>query len=989
MKKVKVLIWSLFVLFCASIIYAQSIATVYSDFSNKAYKNVLVDDLTKQGFTVTPYENIEFKKLSENFNKYNVIIFNSGYNYTNSVDLATYAPEMKAYLEAGGLMIVTDANYPMQNEWISSIDKELFWHAGSKKSDTELSAADVYAKDHPLLKLKTMPTLPWCSVDSVSRSFNALLTDKKGIPVLAYKEIGKGILVVSSSYIHYGFPSVEFINNLINWQKDENRLKNLGNSDSNSVKEKPDFIIFDSRLKIMPQVQHMYSAQGNSNVDTDITGTFDTNGINFQFVCYDKDIINATATAGYRDGPIWNDDSVEIFIMPHSKTYYHFGININNIRLDQIESDPSYDCYWTSDVKVEKDKWILNVHIPYTSIGINKDNPPSKEFRVNFGRTYHPGKPLSAVCSWAYLPIFTFHNTDFFGTMKVNGNISYEKYTFTKPLEINMPAKIQSGKNSFSVNDNIYNYEILDLCCGAAYNSEANKSVEVDLKKAGKHQLQALLFDNDKNLLASSKVYTVDVPEILKVITKYPYYRNIVQSKDPDKNMLLECIITDAMYKDLVLEYSINGQDKVIIKGKIKVKQSDIKNIKYDLSKLKEGSYTYTVNLKSKDKVIKTYKQDFKVLAPADYEVTFDQKRVCYVNGKPFFPILLYHSGEYMMNVLNQSKLPSAKELEITSMLKDINDHGFNGAITQFPYEVIPERYITNTHNANMEIIPEYGLELNKDRLTKNIAELNKYKAGLFYYTVDEPIGERLKGAMDVYKLLEELDPHRPIGAAVNHAAVFKDAAKAFDIMMPDEYVIRHAPLSERRSISGLLSHINAAMEATDYQKPLWAVPQGFGNHDTNSPFGIPVPEELRCQAYFYLIYGATGFAWYAYTSPEADPVSEYRLWHLPSTNLWEAFKVLNKEISQFSEVIIKGDSKGPLKTNNEFIHSNYWQIGKTSYIILVNPERTQKTATIDLPKSADVTSYFENKKINYKKINSKQIEITFEPLECVILKTK
>jgi len=968
-----------------TILNAQNIATVHSSFLEKGYENILFNELTDANYKVDKYENINFDQLVNNINKYSAIVFVPAYNYSNSFDIGKYGKELKAYLEQGGLLVVSDANYPSQSDWISSIDPNLYWKASSQASKTNLFTPNIYAKDHPLLDLKVLPVLPWCKIDAVSREFKPLLTDYENMPVLAYKEIGKGILVVSSCQIGYnakdGFPTVDFINKLIAWSKNSDRIKNITYTNTN-IKKDQNVTIYNKIQK--PQILNMYSVIGNKDVKTEVTIDSDQNNLNLTFKCYDKDTTNLISNINTRDGAVWNDDSIEIFIMPN-KTYYHFAVNIGNTQMDEKVTDASYDAYWISKVKKEKNLWILNVSIPYVSMGVNKNNPIKNNLKINFGRNYHPGKPDFALCSWANLPEPAFHNTDYFETVKLNTKISNQEYIFTDILKLIKPNKITSNKNAFSVNTTNpkFTYKILDICCNKSYKSNASKKINIDFNKAGNHLLQGLLYSNN-TLIASSNVNNILVPEIFKTIVEYPFYRNIIQSKDPNKEMSIKCVITEAFYNNLKLEYQIKKEniDKIIFKNIINVRSNDTKYIKYDLSKLNTGKYKVKILLKNDTKTIKTVNIPFEVLAPSNYEVTFDKKRICYVNGKPFFPILLYHAGEHMMNALNNSKSADMPKLEITSMLQDIKDHGFNGAITLFGEETFPDRYITNTQKAGMTIVPDFGASVGEDRLKKNIIKFNEYKDGLFYYTVDEPIGKKLQSAMDAYKILSQLDPHRPVAAAVNYAGIFPDANKAFDIMMPDEYLMKYSP--EKNSIAGLLSPIKAAMEATNYQKPLWAVPQAFGNSDKRFLFSIPTKEEVRCQAYFYLLHGATGFAWYAFTSPEPDPNSKYGMWYLPDSDLWDEFKTLNSEIIKFSNVIIKGNSKGALRTNNELVHTNYWQIENTKYIIIVNPERTNQNVKLTMPSSGKLSGYFNNEKID---LNNNLLSLNLKPLECLILK--
>ena len=52
-------------------------------------------------------------------------------------------------------------------------------------------------------------------------------------------------------------------------------------------------------------------------------------------------------------------------------------------------------------------------------------------------------------------------------------------------------------------------------------------------------------------------------------------------------------------------------------------------------------------------------------------------------------------------------------------------------------------------------------------------------------------------------------------------------------------------------------------------------MPQAFG-WKNGINWVMPTCEQLRCEAYFYLVYGVTGLCWYAFASPEEDKNTPY-----------------------------------------------------------------------------------------------------------------
>ena len=109
--KIKLFILVLTMIIIATSVYSAKIATLYSDFMDRGYKNTLVSELTEAGFEVVPYENIYFKDLISNINDYEMLICVPTFNYSNSVQIENYKNELSKYVEEGGIIIVSDQNF--------------------------------------------------------------------------------------------------------------------------------------------------------------------------------------------------------------------------------------------------------------------------------------------------------------------------------------------------------------------------------------------------------------------------------------------------------------------------------------------------------------------------------------------------------------------------------------------------------------------------------------------------------------------------------------------------------------------------------------------------------------------------------------------------------------------------------------------------------------------------------------------------------------
>lgn len=83
----------------------------------------------------------------------------------------------------------------------------------------------------------------------------------------------------------------------------------------------------------------------------------------------DQLVTNATE----RDGPVWNDDSVEIYVDANNakgRDYHGFFVNAANVVYDRRRVE-AWDGEWTSAVKVLPGKaWVVEVAIPFATLGV-------------------------------------------------------------------------------------------------------------------------------------------------------------------------------------------------------------------------------------------------------------------------------------------------------------------------------------------------------------------------------------------------------------------------------------------------------------------------------------------------------------------------------------------------------------------------------------------------------------------------------------------
>lgn len=124
-----------------------------------------------------------------------------------------------------------------------------------------------------------------------------------------------------------------------------------------------------------------------------------------------------------RDGDVWQDDDLEIFLDPGMKkdpaAYFHLAVNAAGILADQqgapdVTGDTAWDCKGCT-VKAAKDKdaWTVEMAIPLKAVGVTKSVAGTR-WGVNFARDRKAG--VGEKSSWVNMGP-QWHQPDQFGTI--------------------------------------------------------------------------------------------------------------------------------------------------------------------------------------------------------------------------------------------------------------------------------------------------------------------------------------------------------------------------------------------------------------------------------------------------------------------------------------------------------------------------------------------------------------------------------------------
>lgn len=100
------------------------------------------------------------------------------------------------------------------------------------------------------------------------------------------------------------------------------------------------------------QLSHLQGKTDTPSQKTEVLLAYDDFAIYIAFICYEDKMDKIAANRKEKDGDIWRDDCVEIFLSPNPPDYFHFIVNSLGTQQDEINKDAR----WNGDWKVKTKK---------------------------------------------------------------------------------------------------------------------------------------------------------------------------------------------------------------------------------------------------------------------------------------------------------------------------------------------------------------------------------------------------------------------------------------------------------------------------------------------------------------------------------------------------------------------------------------------------------------------------------------------------------
>ncbi|GEM_PF-1905621 len=149
---------------------------------------------------------------------------------------------------------------------------------------------------------------------------------------------------------------------------------------------------------------------------TYFSAAYDKKNLYFGIFCEESLLEHIKATAKDRDGNVFSDDSVEVYIDADrtGERYVQLALNPLGTQYDGLKVDSSWNGDWTSAVKIGKNGWAMEIAMPFSTLGMVFPKP-GETYRINITRNRNTEK-MDPYSSWSVLTS-GFHSPKDFGAL--------------------------------------------------------------------------------------------------------------------------------------------------------------------------------------------------------------------------------------------------------------------------------------------------------------------------------------------------------------------------------------------------------------------------------------------------------------------------------------------------------------------------------------------------------------------------------------------
>jgi len=345
-----------------------------------------------------------------------------------------------------------------------------------------------------------------------------------------------------------------------------------------------------------------------------------------------------------------------------------------------------------------------------------------------------------------------------------------------------------------------------------------------------------------------------------------------------------------------------------------------------------------------------------------------DEKGVIRIDGKPFFPLGMYHDS-LDIDVYGETFLRD---------LGMIADAGFNIAHVSMDFTHDGHDAYSSTAGQAARLAQEKGMYLAMSVYVKNlgpvVAEQAKWPA-ILMASVGDDVNSDAKGRLTgpaklsparLRELTQQVKKISPNLITYSSGSAYAKASlvgyeEAVDCIGIQCYPIGDGSQSRRNELEAM-EDVFANYWTLAGAKANRALIANLQSFSWDGKTWI-TPAEVRLQAWVALLKGARGLMWYSYLTDKAHkPLPE------ASPAVWEELKTLMGEIRRAQDLLVEGKVRTIANPADRSFdggegtwHAGLWEAGASGLVVAVNTHRTKAMEVeIDLGRDVDVTPMFD-----------------------------
>ncbi len=153
---------------------------------------------------------------------------------------------------------------------------------------------------------------------------------------------------------------------------------------------------------------------------TTARAAWDDGALYWHIICLEPDPQSITAEVRERDGAVWLEDAVELFLQPQPPKgpWYHVIVNACGTWYDALEQDASWNANLTVQVRRGRRAWTVELALPWDAVGGRPR--PGAVWGCNVAREHRPKEPKEW-STWAALA----RNKHVFGLPELFGRLEF------------------------------------------------------------------------------------------------------------------------------------------------------------------------------------------------------------------------------------------------------------------------------------------------------------------------------------------------------------------------------------------------------------------------------------------------------------------------------------------------------------------------------------------------------------------------------------